>query len=34
VVTFQGLAPKHGIEKGLIGVVAMGVVAILGAGLL
>lgn len=34
VVTFQGLAAKHGIEKGLIGVVAMGVVAILGAGLL
>lgn len=34
LVTFQGLAPKHGIEKALIGAVAMGVVAILGAGLL
>src|SRR5579862_9519588 len=34
LVTFQGLAPKHGIEKAFIGVVAMGVVAILGAGLL
>lgn len=34
VVIFKGFAPKHGIEKGMIGAVALTVVAILGAGLL
>src|SRR5579859_2440666 len=34
VVTFEGSAATHGIEKGVISAVAMGVLVILGAGLL